>query len=39
AVLKTRWAALRHVSLDPWRIGDIVTAALVLNRKLHRCGY
>ena len=39
AVLKTRWRALRHVSLDPWRIGDIVAAALVLNKKLQPCRY
>ncbi len=39
ALLKTRWRALRHVSLDPWRTGDIVAAALVLNRKLHSRGY
>ena len=33
ALLKTRWKALRHVSLDPHRIGDIVAAALVLTNK------
>jgi hypothetical protein len=30
ADLKTRFKALQHVSLDPWRIGDITTAALTL---------
>lgn len=30
ADLKTRFKALRHVHLDPWRIGDIVAAALTL---------
>ena len=29
ALLGQRWAALRHVSLSPSRIGDIVAAALV----------
>jgi hypothetical protein len=32
APLKVRWAALRRISLCPWRIGDIVTAAVVLTR-------
>jgi hypothetical protein len=31
ALLKTRWRALRHVTLDPIRIGDIARAALVLT--------
>ncbi|MFD8741705.1 hypothetical protein [Streptomyces sp. NPDC059616] len=31
AELKERWRALRHVTLSPIRIGDIVRAALVLN--------
>ena len=31
AILKTRWAALRHIRLCPQRIGDIVAAALVLS--------
>jgi hypothetical protein len=31
AILKTRWAALRHVTLCPRRIGDITAAALVLS--------
>jgi hypothetical protein len=30
AVLKMTFRALRNVSLDPWRIGTIITAALVL---------
>jgi hypothetical protein len=30
SLLKTVFKALRHVSLRPWRIGDIVAAALVL---------
>jgi hypothetical protein len=30
ALLKMTFRALRNVSLDPWRIGKIVTAALVL---------
>jgi hypothetical protein len=30
AILKTTFKALRHVSLDPHRIGAIVAAALVL---------
>jgi hypothetical protein len=30
ALLKTTFKALRNVSLNPWRIGDIVAAALVL---------
>jgi hypothetical protein len=30
AVLKTTFKALRHVSLDPWTIGRVVAAALVL---------
>lgn len=32
AVLKVRWRALKHVTLDPNRIGDITAAALVLTR-------
>ncbi len=39
ALLKTRWKALRHLALDPWRISDITAAALVLTRKLHNCLY
>lgn len=31
ALLKTRWKALQHVTLDPNRIGDITRAALVLS--------
>ena len=30
ALLKTTFKALRNVSPNPWRIGDIVAAALVL---------
>jgi DDE superfamily endonuclease len=30
ALLKMTFRALRNVSLDPWRIGKIVAAALVL---------
>ena len=30
ALLKMTFRALRNVSLDPWRIGRIVAAALVL---------
>ena len=32
AHLKSRWRALRHVSLCPWRISAVVAAALVLSR-------
>ena len=39
ALLKTRWKALRHVTLDPHRIGDIVAAALVLTHEQHRRDY
>ncbi|KWX00888.1 transposase [Carbonactinospora thermoautotrophica] len=35
ALLKTRWKALQHVTLDPWRIGAIVRAALVLTQFEH----
>jgi hypothetical protein len=30
SLLKTTFKALRHVSLDPWRIGNIVAVALVI---------
>jgi hypothetical protein len=30
ALLKSTWRALRRVTLDPWRIGAITAAALVL---------
>ncbi|MFI7068517.1 transposase family protein [Kribbella sp. NPDC050124] len=30
ALLKSTWEALRRITLDPWRIGPITTAALVL---------
>ncbi|MEZ0166653.1 IS5/IS1182 family transposase, partial [Kineococcus sp. LSe6-4] len=36
AHLKTRWRALRHVSLCPWRISAIVATALVLSRMENR---
>jgi DNA-binding CsgD family transcriptional regulator len=35
SLLKTTFKALRHVSLDPWRIGKIVAAALVLLHTDH----
>src|SRR5690349_5929476 len=31
AELKERWRALKHVTVNPSRIGDIARAALVLN--------
>lgn len=36
AHLKTRWRALRHVSLSPWRISVIVATALVLSQLENR---
>jgi hypothetical protein len=33
ATLKVRWPALRRITLCPWGIGDIVSAALVLTRQ------
>jgi hypothetical protein len=30
ALLKRTWKALERATLDPWRIGGIVAAALVL---------
>jgi DDE superfamily endonuclease len=30
ALLKSTWQALRRITLNPWRIGAITTAALVL---------
>jgi len=36
ADLKTRFKALRHISLDPWRIGAITAAALALFHFEHR---
>jgi hypothetical protein len=36
AVLKERWAALRHVTVDPGSIGDIVKAALVITQIEHK---
>jgi hypothetical protein len=30
ALLKSTWRALRRITLDPWRIGAITSAALVL---------
>lgn len=35
SLLKTTFKALRNVSLDPWRIGKIVAAALVLLHTQH----
>ena len=32
SVLKVRWRALKHVTLDPARIGAMAAAALVLTR-------
>lgn len=37
SLLKTTFKALRRVSLDPWRIGAIVRAGLVLFRLEYRC--
>jgi hypothetical protein len=34
-LLKTTFKALRHVSLDPWKIGRITKAALVLLQQIH----
>jgi hypothetical protein len=36
AHLRTRWRALRRVSLRPWRISAIVATALVLSRPENR---
>jgi len=36
AHLKTRWRALHHVSLCPWRISAIVATSLVLSRLENR---
>jgi hypothetical protein len=36
AHLKTRWRALRHVSLCPWRITAIIATALVLSQMENR---
>ena len=36
ALMKERWAALRHVTVDPGQIGDIVKAALVLTQFEHK---
>jgi hypothetical protein len=35
ALLKTRWKALQHITLDPSRIGDITRACLVLTHFEH----
>jgi hypothetical protein len=35
SLLKTTFKALRNISLDPWRIGKIVAAALVLLHTEH----
>jgi len=39
AIIKTRWHALRHISLCPHRIGHIVQAALVLTHHEHHGRY
>jgi hypothetical protein len=39
AILKTRWRALHHISLCPYRIGAIVQAALVLTHHEHHGRY
>ncbi|MEU5264567.1 transposase family protein [Amycolatopsis sp. NPDC021455] len=39
AILKTRWSALRRVTLCPHRIGTIVQAALVLTHHEHHGRY
>ncbi|WP_410575792.1 transposase family protein [Amycolatopsis sp. cmx-4-61] len=39
AILKTRWSALRRVTLCPKRIGAIVQAALVLTHHEHQGRY
>ncbi|MBN9748011.1 IS5/IS1182 family transposase [Amycolatopsis sp. A1MSW2902] len=39
AMLKTRWAALRHITLCPQRIGHITQAALVLTHHEHHGRY
>lgn len=39
AILKTRWSALRQVTLCPKRIGTIVQAALVLTQHEHHGRY
>ena len=36
ALIKTRWRALHRITLCPWRIGDIVAAALVLTHYEHQ---
>lgn len=36
ALLKERWHALKHVTVDPGSIGDIVKAALVLTQIEHK---
>jgi hypothetical protein len=35
SLLKTTFKALRNISLDPWRIGKVVAAALVLLHTKH----
>jgi hypothetical protein len=37
ALLKMTFKALRNISLDPWRIGKIGAAALVLLHFDHAC--
>src|SRR5699024_3858791 len=36
ALLKTTFKALRHISLNPWRIGAITQAALVILHTQHQ---
>lgn len=36
ALLKTTFRALANISLDPWKIGRIVAAALAILRIEHR---
>lgn len=35
ALLTSRWKTLQHITLCPWRIGDIIRAALVLTHTEH----
>jgi hypothetical protein len=36
ALMKGRWTALQHVTVDPGQIGDIAKAALVLTQIEHK---
>jgi hypothetical protein len=38
-MLLTRWKTLRHITLCPYRIGDITQAALVLTQFEHQGRY